>query len=185
MWIVLSAKRRPDQDVCFEALHWNFGTVMSPWLENNWIIHTQLMLDSYSRLLGRELIERSGDELDEAKRLFEAPFVVVSHGTQADPILSYGNATALALWELSIPGLLVTPSQKTAEPVHREERARLLDRTSRDGYVDNYRGIRIATSGRRFLIEQAIVWNLFDQRGDHLGQAATFSEWKFLDDACK
>ena len=140
------------------------------------------MLNSYARLLGRELLERSGDEVDEARRLFAAPFAVVSHGNQEDPILSYGNATALALWELTVPDLLATPSRKTAEPVHHEERSRLLDRTARDGYVDNYRGIRIASSGKRFLIEQAIVWNLFDEHGDPIGQAATFSECEFLDD---
>lgn len=155
---------------------------MSPWLDNNWVAHTQLMLDSYSKLVGHELIERSGDEVDEAKRLFSVPFAVVSHGNQEDPILSYGNATALALWEMSIADLLVTPSRETAEPVHREERARLLERTSRDGYVDNYKGVRITSTGKRFMIEQATVWNLVDDHMNVVGQAATFSECNFLDD---
>lgn len=34
-----------------------------------------------------------------ARRLFEAPFVVVSHNAAADPILTYGNRAALPLWE--------------------------------------------------------------------------------------
>jgi hypothetical protein len=61
--------------------------------------------------------------------------------------------------------------------VHRDERARLLERTHRDGYVDDYAGIRISQSGRRFRIEQAIVWNLVDAAGQHYGQAATFDTW--------
>lgn len=114
--------------------------------------------------------------------MFEAPFVVVSHGMQDDPILNYGNATALKLWKISIPDLLKTPSRMTAEPVHRDERQRLLERTTRDGFVDDYRGVRIATTGHRFLIERATVWNLVNETGERVGQAATFSEWTFLDD---
>jgi hypothetical protein len=136
--------------------------------------HVRLLLDSFARLLGRELIPRDGSAAEQARRLFEAPFVVVSHGTETDPVLNYGNAAALALWEMDLPTFVQTPSRLTAEPVHRDERSRLLERTRRDGYVDDYSGIRIARSGRRFRIEQAIVWNLVDDAGTHRGQAATF-----------
>ena len=155
---------------------------MPPWEEHNWIPHSQILLNSFAHFVGKELIERSGDARDEARRLFEAPVVVVSHGTQEDPILNYGNETALKLWEITIPDLLKTPSRMTAEPMHRDERAQLLERTSRDGFVDDYRGIRIATTGRRFLIEQATVWNLINKAGERVGQAATFSEWKFIEE---
>ena len=139
--------------------------------------HVQLLLDSFAGLLGRELADRSGSAVEQAARLFAAPFVVVSHGTEADPVLNYGNAAALALWELDFAALVRTPSRLTAEPVHRDERARLLERTWRDGFVDDYSGIRISSTGRRFRIEQAIVWNLVDARGGYHGQAATFDRW--------
>lgn len=142
---------------------------------------TTLLLDSYRRLLGRELIERQATPELDSQRLFQAPFVVVSHGAQADPVLCYGNRTALQLWQMDLATLAQTPSRLTAEPVHRDERAQLLARTTRDGYVDDYRGVRISSQGRRFLIEQAIVWNLTDAVGHPVGQAATFSTWKFLD----
>ena len=155
---------------------------MTPWERYDWIGHSQLLLNSYQRWLGVKLIDR-GDSIEEqAQRLFEAPFVVVSHGTQTDPILNYGNQAALDLWDMDIDTLLETPSRLTAEPVHRDERALLLERTTRDGYVDDYRGIRIARSGRRFLIERAIVWNLVDACGQRAGQAATFSEWTWLNE---
>ena len=141
------------------------------------IQHTQLMLDSFERYLGRSLIDRSGNSRLEAEKVFRAPFVVVSHGTQDDPILNYGNATALELWEMDFTTLTSTPSRLTAEPVHRDERARLLKRTTEDGFVDDYRGIRISRTGKRFQIHQAIVWNLLDTSGVYRGQAATFSEW--------
>lgn len=146
------------------------------------VAHSRILLDSFLARLGRELIQRTGDPAAaDARRLFEAPQVVVAHGTQADPILNYGNRAALELWETDFPTLATMPSRLTAEAPRREERARLLERTARDGYVDDYRGVRISTTGRRFLIERAIVWNLVDAEGRPVGQAATFAEWTFLD----
>ena len=141
------------------------------------ISHVQRLLDCFARLLGRELIDREGTPAEQAARLWQAAIVVVSHGTEADPVLSYGNAAALALWEMSWEELTQTPSRLTAEPVHRDERARLLARTRDHGFVDDYSGVRVSKNGRRFRIEQAIVWNLTDPAGNHLGQAATFDRW--------
>lgn len=152
------------------------------WKQPEWVRHTQLLLDSYRRWMKQELIDRSGSELEQSQRLFEAPFVVVSHGAQADPILNYGNRTALELWEMDVDTLTSTPSRLTAEPVHRDERARLLARTVEFGFVDDYHGTRISSTGRRFRIEQAIVWNLVDADDVYRGQAATFSRWTFLED---
>jgi len=148
-----------------------------PWQQPDSIAHAQLLLDSFSHWLKRDLLPRNVSRAVQAQAMFDAPFVIVSHGTQTDPILNYGNRTALALWEMDWQTLTQTPSRLTAEQVHRDERARLLERTTRDGYVDDYRGIRISSTGKRFQIEQAIVWNLIGPAGEYLGQAATFSNW--------
>lgn len=145
--------------------------------DENQIILTQRMLDSFRRFVGYDLIPRDSDPEHEAKTLFEASFVVVSHGIQDDPILNYGNRMALILWETDAATLTSMPSRLTAEPVHRDERAVLMARAARDGYVDDYRGVRISSTGKRFLIEQAIVWNVVDAEGLRVGQAATFSHW--------
>ena len=142
--------------------------------------HVQVLLDSFAGRLERELIGREGSAEEQAERLYRAPFVVVSHGTHADPLLTYGNAAALTLWDMTFEELVRTPSRLTAEPLHRDERARLLERTRRDGYVDDYSGIRISKTGSRFRIERAIVWNLADASGRHVGQAATFDRWTRL-----
>lgn len=139
--------------------------------------HVQLLLNSFAERLGRELILRTGTAADQAERLFHAPFVVAAHGTEIDPVLNYGNARALALWEMSWEEFTRTPSRLTAEPVHRNERSRLLAQTRQHGYVDDYSGIRISKTGRRFRIERAIVWNLTAADGSHGGQAATFDSW--------
>jgi len=162
-----------------EFLTWGDGG--PTWAEPAWVDRTQALLDAYAHWRGQELLPRAGDPLADSRALFEAPFVVVAHGTEADPILNYANRAALSLWETDLRTLLRTPSRLTAEPVHREERARLLERTRTDGYVDDYRGIRISLRGSRFLIERATVWNLMAPDGQPAGQAATFREWQPLD----
>ena len=153
----------------------------APWLNHGWPELLPILLDSFQHRLGRQLVPRSGDPTLDAQRVYEAPFVVVSHNDAADPILTFGNQTALQLWEMDAETFLQTSSRLTAEPMHRDERAQLLERTTRDGYVDDYRGIRISATGQRFQIEQAIVWNLHNQAGQYVGQAATFHHWTFLD----
>lgn len=155
-------------------------TSQSPWQTEFGLRHTQILLNSFRQFLGRELLDRDSDPAEESRRLYEAPFVVVSHGTQADPILNYGNQRALELWETDFVTLTSMPSRLTAEPMHRDERALLMARAARDGFVDDYRGIRISCTGKRFLIERAVVWNLVDACGQRVGQAATFSDWKML-----
>jgi len=115
-----------------------------------------------------------------AQKVFEAPLVIVSHGTEDDPILNYGNAAALALWEMSWEELTRTPSRLTAEAPNREERARLLEIVTRRGFIDDYSGVRIAKSGRRFRISRATVWNLLTSDGKSCGQAAMFDRWEFI-----
>lgn len=107
-----------------------------------------------------------------------APFGLVSHGTEADPVFNYANRTALTLFGMSWEAFTAMPSRLSAGPVDREERARLLERVSRDGYIDDYAGIRIAADGRRFRIVQATVWNLLDEAGDDCGQAAMIPRWE-------
>ncbi len=144
------------------------------------IDHVLRMLHSYRRWTGRKLIPAAVSPEKCAETLFHAPFVVLSHGTQEDPILNYGNQAALNLWEMTWEKFTSMPSRLTAEPINREERARFLAQVSRYGYTDTYRGVRISSSGRRFLIEQATVWNILDANGQYIGQAATFNHWTCL-----
>ncbi|MFM7207322.1 MAG: MEKHLA domain-containing protein [Planctomycetaceae bacterium] len=143
----------------------------------------RLIIDSYAEIVGRPLVDGEGSDIARAERLYRAPFVVVAHGLGDDPLLSYGNDAALQLWHMEADVLLRTPSRMTAEPVHREERARLLERTRREGFVDDYAGVRISRAGRRFRIERATVWNLVDAGGELHGQAAMFTTWTPLEEA--
>jgi len=145
--------------------------------------HAERLLDSWHYWTGGHLIDPALVKIERARRLFHAPFAVLSHDTAPDPILNYANETALALFELNWDQLVRTPSRLTAEPMHREARAALLAQVSSRGYIDDYRGVRVSRTGRRFLIERATVWNLIDESGTPGGQAAAFRTWRFLDSA--
>ncbi len=140
--------------------------------------HATLILRNYRLLTGRDLLQEVGDDdVARARQLYEAPFFVASHNAAPDPVLTYGNRTAQTLFEMSWSQFTGTPSRFTAEEPVREERERLLQRVAADGFIDDYSGVRISKTGRRFLIERATVWNLLDRDGEAVGQAATFSNW--------
>jgi hypothetical protein len=151
-----------------------------PWMNQPVVQWTQRMLESYRHWIGAELIEREGDPEFQARALFESPQVVISHGMQTDPILNYGNRTALELWELTWEQLVQTPSRLTAEAINRAEREWMLEQARARGYIGTYRGVRITRSGRRFLVENAVIWNVLDSSGQRIGQAATFTHWKWV-----
>ena len=142
--------------------------------------HAALLLSSFHRLTGRRLLEVDRDSSSMARLLFDAPFGLVSHDTRDDPVFNYGNSKALRLFEMDWNAFTALPSRRSAEPVNQAERARLLQRVSSDGYIDDYTGIRISATGQRFLIENATVWNLLDERGVRRGQAAVFHQWTIL-----
>jgi hypothetical protein len=156
------------------------------WQQPEIIRWMQIVTDSYQQLLGRNLIDvidvidaiETPEQLSQA--LFQAPFVLVSHGTQANPIFNYGNQTALQLWSLSWDEFIQTPSAASAETIAREERSVMLQQAKEQGYIENYQGVRISSKGKRFLIKQATLWNLTDESGQKCGQAATFPRWEWL-----
>jgi MEKHLA domain len=154
--------------------------VNEPWQSELIIARTQIFTRSLKHFAQRDLLPGNFSEIELAEKIFHAPFVLVSHGTEADPILNYGNKTALALWEMSWDELTRTPSRLTAAAPNRAARARLLETVSMLGFIDDYCGVRIFKMGRRFKISRATVWNLISENGQSCGQAARFSQWEFL-----
>ncbi len=148
--------------------------------ENFILSHSELIAGSFKKWLGRYLVPPGLSREETALAMMKAPFVIASTDTQTDPVLNYGNRTALGLWELSWSEFTATPGRHTAEPLEREARAQFLDEVKRNGFVDNYAGIRISSTGRRFKIQRAIVWNLIDEDEEYKGQAVMFKEWSYL-----
>ena len=131
-----------------------------------------LIAESFVRLLGRPLVP-AGD--DPVAALWAAPFAVVAHGIEDDPVFFFGNRAALAAFDSDVAGFTAMPSRLSAEAPLRDERQRLLERVTQRGFIDDYAGVRISATGLRFRIEKAVVWNLIDAQGRRHGQAATFA----------
>lgn len=151
--------------------------------------HASLLVDSYHRVCGKHLLphinikeldDTPNSQLTVAKSLFEANFVVVSHGTEDDPIFNYTNQRAMGLFEMDWQAFVALPSRKSAEPLHRDARDTLMRTVREKGFIDNYAGIRISGNGRRFEISDAVVWNIIDAHDVLHGQAASFSQIKYL-----
>ena len=159
----------------------NGGKQTEPGPENDYLAsHVALLLASFRHWTGRNLVDPSLSSLEQAAYAFHAPFALLSHDTSVDPILNYANRIGLRIFDMSWEQLVCMPSRLTAEPPERNERARLLAEVSAEGYIDNYAGIRVSANGRRFRIERATVWNLIDVKGAAKGQAATFTDWRFI-----
>lgn len=142
--------------------------------------HAALLVSSYLQLTGQHLVDPHLDPACRARELWNASWVVASHGTQADPIFNYGNRAALALFEMTWEQFTALPSRESAEPTLREERQRLLERVHEFGFIDDYSGVRISASGRRFRIRRATVWNVVDALGSPRGQAVMFKDWEYV-----
>ena len=142
------------------------------------IDYSALLVSSFARMTGESSLMPTGKDL--ARELYTAPFAVVSHGIEADPIFRYANRTALELWQMTWAEFTLLPSRFSVEEMLLEERERLLAETSRKGYVDTYEGVRIAKDGQRFTIKNTILWNVEDEQGVRYGQACVIRDWDFL-----
>ncbi len=142
--------------------------------------HVLILRESLRKLTGKELVSLNMSSVEAARFLFDAPFAVISHNSDTDPLFNYANRKAMQLFEMVWPEMIGLPSRISAEPANRDERARLLRRVTERGYIDDYSGVRISSSGRRFKISDATVWNLTNEQGEYLGQAAMFDRWEFV-----
>ncbi len=159
----------------------NPSTMAPPSAENNYYASFVSMIgNSLKMLTGKHMELPVTTPALFAKAVYQAPFALVSHDTSDDPVFNYANQTAQSLFEFSWEAFTKLPSRKSAEAPNREERAKLLDAVTHHGFIDNYKGVRISKTGKRFMIEQAIVWNIVDELGQFHGQAAMFDQIKPL-----
>jgi MEKHLA domain len=137
-----------------------------------------LLAGSYFRIVGERLVPFEYDNQNAVRWLYEeAPYCVLAHDTDPDPIFIYGKKMAQTCFEYSWDELTSLRSRLSAEEPNREERQRLLDAVKRHGFATGYRGLRIAKSGRRFWIKNVTVWQLIDRGGVLHGQAAVYRKW--------
>ena len=140
---------------------------------------SDLLSTSYKQLLGQELVPEGSLE-DVTEKLYNADFALLSHDGAADPCFNYANKKAQELFEFNWFEFQGMPSRLSAEADLREEREKMLEIATKQGYFTGYKGVRISKSKKRFHISQCTVFNLINEEGLKIGQAATFSEWNFI-----
>ena len=65
-------------------------------------IFFDLLAGSHARLIGMPLVPHEQDDQQAARWLYEkAPYCVLAHNTDSDPIFIYGNKTAQRCFEYS------------------------------------------------------------------------------------
>ena len=137
--------------------------------------HIAILRRSLKHWSGCGLVEEERDPVAAARRLYYAPFALLSHGSEEDPLINYANHAAQQLFEMSWHEMIGLPSRLTAEGSAQAERSAMLSHVARHGFADNYSGIRVSKSGKHFHIRHATVWNLLDEAGEPCGQAAMFT----------
>ena len=152
------------------------------WLSPAQLERVGWILRSHQRAWGRPLWAGLGSATPQqaAQELFAAAPVLLAHDAGADPRLIYANAAALRLWQRPWAEMVGMPSRLTAEPRERNERAQALAQAQRQGAIAAYGGVRIDSRGRRFRIQGARLWTLWNDEGEPLGQAACFESWWWI-----
>lgn len=142
-----------------------------------YIKHGHLLCSSFLHWTDKHLITSHSEPEEIIMALFKAPFAIVSHGIEEDPVFNFGNKVALELFELDWDQFIQLPSRNSVETTNRNQREELMRHVSNDGHMIDYSGMRISSTGKRFKIEGATIWNIIDEDGHYYGQAATFKNW--------
>ena len=140
--------------------------------------HADILMENYKKYFSEELVCNTGDGFNRFESLWGADFVIVSHGIEEDPVFNFGNLTALNLFELDFSEFTSMPSRKSAQTPSQDDRNKLLAEVTKYGCINHYKGVRVSSMGKRFFIENAKVWNLYDENSAYYGQAAMFKSWE-------
>ncbi len=161
--------------------------------------HQNPNLLEYLDLLKKSYRKFYGENLDDD--LYESCSVIASHTNiknlisdwprscqvferenHANPVFVFANRRAQELWEMDWQGFINLESRYSAEPEERQAREHLLNEVQKQGFINNYSGVRVSKSGKRFLIKSARVWQVLAEDGlGALGQAVCFEDYKFAD----
>ncbi|QDZ18632.1 WHEP-TRS domain-containing protein [Chloropicon primus] len=172
---VLKKKENEAEDEV-AAAHTSVDTVM-------WLL---LVVESFTKALGRTLLEEQCSITEIADKVYEAPFVLLSHvyGEGGEGVrehkFNYANRRALELWETEWADLVGKPSSVSGEDAEeiQSDRDELLLECKEKGFVEGYEGWRISAKGKKFFVKGATLWEVKSSGGESVGQAVVLTEWE-------
>lgn len=153
-----------------------------PWLKADQQALVAQLLQSHQWAFQRPLIASARQQplRLSCQELFACGFPVLAHDGGPEPKLTYANAAALGLWDAPWDDLVGLPSRLTAPIAEQAERSLALNKAKSEDAIEGYSGIRISRKGRRFMIQNARIWTLWDEQQQAFGQAASFSNWWWM-----
>lgn len=144
----------------------------------------KIIQSSHRKAFSRSLLKEQSSDIratvSECQELFSYSNNVLAHDNKSDPLLVYANAAAIRLWCNSWAEMVNMPSRLSTPEQARKERINALSNAQKCNAYQGYHGIRCDRRGRRFAINNARIWTLWDEQGYQCGQAASFSNWWWI-----
>lgn len=145
------------------------------------ISHVTLLDRSLKRLTGQGIFDRIGVKPSSPKGIYNTVclnerFVLISHGTESNPIYNFGNVAALQAFARSWDDIKI-PSAESVVLRSQDEvlRKELMRKVTENGFVEGASGIRVRGDGKFIKLVDAVVWNCYDaDDSTYIGQAAFF-----------
>lgn len=143
-----------------------------------------LLLRSLKKLTKKDLFPAITDPAALSAAARAAPFILIAQDAAADPLLSYANSAATALFNLSASDVGKLPTRLLG----RDERARAPSAAAhaapRGLFSETTAGIRVSKDGARaFRIKDATTWVVTDDANVVRGAAAMFDKWTVVEAA--
>lgn len=152
----------------------------APWLSNKSLKLVKPLLKSYQSAFGECLLTSPthlSSSQQKAKLLFTLHKPVLVHDNSKDPYLIYANYAALQLWDRCWEQMIGMPSRLTTPKEEQIKREDALLKVSEQNAIKHYEGIRVNSKGEYFMIRNACIWTIWDEKNILYGQAATFDDW--------
>ncbi|MBO9703601.1 MAG: MEKHLA domain-containing protein [Sporocytophaga sp.] len=153
---------------------------MKIWMNPDTVKHCKLIAKNYKFWTGKELFEEKLHESELSEKMYNAPFVILSHGTQADPIYNYVNLKAQELWEYTWDEMIKLPSRRSAGTNETAQRLELIKEGQEKGITFTEKALRESCSGKKFYIKNVVLFNLLGEGGEYEGQCAIYNDWEFV-----
>ena len=81
---------------------------------------------------------------------------------------------------MTLDQVIGQPTTMTAPESEQKERNELLNQVNSHGFIESYKGIRVASDGALFQIEDATIWNIVDKESIKIGQAVIIYRSRIL-----
>jgi hypothetical protein len=104
---------------------------------------------------------------------------VLSHSIQEDPIYNYFNAGSLLAFQFPTEEAAYIPSRYSAPGGEaRTDRSALVQDSIDRGWLVFPKALRQTYAGEQFWITDIILWNVYDDDGNRVGQTAIYDRTK-------